>query len=85
MNTGNTGWKCLAVFVLSYALFFALSPGVLLTLPKGKGSSCNTFMQLEKDANKNCATSLEAVAAHGAIFAALMTICCWIACSTGMM
>ena len=81
----NTGFKLLAVFGLSYALFFALSPGVLLTIPKGKGSNCKMVMQLEKDANKNCATSLEAVAAHAGIFAALMTLCYLVASSMGAM
>lgn len=75
--------KCVIVFVVSYLLFFALSPGVLLTLPPGKG--CKVPMQLEKSTNKNCATSMEAVAVHAAIFSLLMAIICAICCANKMM
>lgn len=77
--------KCLIVFVVSYLLFFALSPGVLLTLPPGKGSGCKVPMQLEKSSNKNCATSMEAVAVHAAIFSLLMALICFFCCQNKMM
>ena len=43
--------KCVIVFVVSYLLSFALSPGVLLTLPPSKG--CKVPMQLENYGKKS--------------------------------
>lgn len=81
----DTLTKCIIVLVVTYGLFFALSPGVLLTLPPSKTSGCGVPMQLEKKNNKNCATSLEAVATHAGIFAAIMTVACYFCCQYKLM
>ena len=75
--------KCLAVFVISYLFFFALSPGVIVTFPKGDG--CEPWMQIEKKNNKNCATSIKAVAVHAGIFSFIMMLICAGACQMGFM
>jgi len=56
--------KCLMCAMMFAALFFVLSPGVLLTLPpacKGK-----VFMAMKDD--KCCATSCSAAAVHALVF-----------------
>lgn len=45
-------------------LFFALTPGVVLTLPPSKG--CNAFIQL--NSSKSCASSYTATAIHSLVF-----------------
>lgn len=66
--------KCLACALVSAALFFVLSPGVLLTLPPA--CKKQTFMAL-KDHKGECATSYEAVAVHAVIFGVLCFLVCY--------
>jgi len=54
------------VIITGAILFFILSPGVLLTLPAGKG--CPPLMALSKKKG-SCATSFEAVAVHALVWA----------------
>lgn len=69
--------KCLICAIISAVLFFALSPGVLLTLPpKCKNE---VFIQIHKDSE--CATSYEAVAVHSVIFGLLCIGVCYFVCS----
>lgn len=50
--------------VVAAIIFFALTPGVILTLPPSSG--CGVFIQL-KD-SKSCATSYVAAAVHSLVF-----------------
>lgn len=65
--------KCAMCAAVCGLLFFVLSPGVLLTIPTGKG--CKTFMAL-KNAKSECATSYKAAAVHALLFA----LCCFGVC-----
>ena len=66
--------------VICAVLFFALSPGVLLTLPP----NCHgkVFMAMKKDTNGSscCATSYEAAAVHALIFGILCYLVCYFLC-----
>ena len=74
----NRVMKCLLASVLLGVLFFALSPGVLLTLPPVKGCESQTkgvLLQLwRKDVDETCvgaggcATSWEAALVHAVVF-----------------
>jgi hypothetical protein len=72
----NRVMKCLLASVLLGVLFFALSPGVLLTLPPVKGckSQKGVLLQLwRKDVDETCgaggcATSWEAALVHAVVF-----------------
>lgn len=50
--------------LIAAALFFIMSPGVLLTLPPNSG--CGPFIQLSS--SHSCATSYEAASIHALIF-----------------
>lgn len=69
----NRVMKCLLASVLLGVLFFALSPGVLLTLPPVKGCESErkgVLLQLwrkDEDAG-GCATSWEAALVHAVVF-----------------
>ena len=73
--------KCLLCSVISTALFFMLSPGVLLTLPPTHNTQCDgeILMVLNKS-NDECATSYAAAAVHAVIFGVLMFLMCMFIC-----
>lgn len=90
---------CALMALVSAVLFFILSPGVLLTLPKAKGTGCGVFMQLAKPQKKTgessapssadreqggCATSYAACAVHALIFGLLMFGVCFMMCKDGV-
>ena len=56
------------VIAVGAILFFALSPGVLLTIPAGKG--CPPRMALSKQKG-GCATSFAAAAVHALVWAVI--------------
>lgn len=64
--------KCFLLALGSAVLFFALSPGVLLTLPPCKDGSPFIALHKDKDKNDNCVTSYEAAGLHAVIFGILM-------------
>lgn len=69
--------NCFVCAVVAAALFAALTPGVLLTIPPcPKGS---VFMALEKEKKKNdeCVTSYKAAFAHAAIFGVVIFFICF--------
>jgi hypothetical protein len=65
--------NCVICSLVCGILFFALTPGVLLTLPP----KCNkkVFLAL-KDNKHGCATSYEAAGVHAVVFALVMFIIC---------
>jgi hypothetical protein len=63
----NVYWYALAGAIL----FFALSPGVLLTIPNSK--DCSVMIPIIRG-KKECATSFAAVAVHSLVFGAAMAI-----------
>ena len=90
---------CALMALVSAVLFFILSPGVLLTLPKAHGTGCGVFMQLakpKKTAGANgvpsqvdreqggCATSYAACAVHALLFGLLMFGLCFFMCKDGV-
>lgn len=84
--------KCLMASLVFGALFFALSPGVLLTLPpthllfKEAEGSCThngLWVQIAQMGGEGCcATSYQAVAVHTVVFMLLVFICCWFGCDS---
>lgn len=64
--------KCFLLSLGSAVLFFALSPGVLLTLPPCKDGSPFIALHKDNDKNDNCVTSYEAAGLHAVIFGILM-------------
>ena len=79
--------KCLVCALVMGVLFFALTPGVLLTIPPSpipQGMSCKYdgwVVQLGTDKYAGgCATSWAAAGVHAAVFAVLAFILCWFTC-----
>lgn len=66
--------KCFLLALGSAVLFFALSPGVLLTLPPCTNGSPFIALNKDKDKNDDCVTSYEAAGLHAVIFGILMFI-----------
>jgi hypothetical protein len=85
-------WKCFLCSLMFGALFFVLSPGVLVTLPPTSAVSvipadgvCNNqgiWLQIaqRKGIGGMCATSYPAVAVHSVIFMVIVFCCCWFGC-----
>jgi hypothetical protein len=70
--------KCLILSILGAVLFFALSPGVLLTFTVGKKSEkCkgNSFLALRHDKD-NCSTSYAAAGVAAVVFGILLFLVC---------
>ena len=85
--------KCLMASLVFGALFFALSPGVLLTLPpthllfkeaEGACTHNGLWVQIAQRGGEGgcCATSYQAVAVHTVVFMLLVFICCWFGCDS---
>lgn len=78
--------KCLISSLVLGVLFFALSPGVILTLPpvqdsKGVCKYQGYVVQLSQDKHAGgCATSYFAAGVHAAVFAVLCFFMCWFCC-----
>lgn len=66
----------ICALVLS-VFFFALSPGVLLTLPPNK--NCDVVMQLHKGGG--CSTSYEAALVHSVVFFVVAFLVLYMGCS----
>ena len=72
---------CATCALIGALLFFALSPGILLTLPpKCKGK---VFVALKDDDN-GCATSYGSAALHAALFGLILFgVICFVCCRGG--
>ena len=59
------------------ALFFLLSPGILLTIPANQG--CQMFLQLlgANNSSMACSTSLAAVGVHTLVWALVFGLFTW--------
>ena len=64
--------NCVICSLVCGILFFALTPGVLLTLPP----KCHKKVFLALKDNDGCATSYAAAGVHAAIFALIIFIIC---------
>lgn len=84
--------KCLICALIAGALFFALTPGVLVTLPptyttsssisKGECPHSGVWIQMStlEGTGGGCATSYAAAGVHAAVFALIVFVCCWFWC-----
>ncbi len=67
----------LILIAVGAALFFLLSPGVLLTLPPNEGCEFLAQLLTRGDSGMTCATSITAVGVHTLVWAILFGLFAW--------